>query len=251
VSETGPRKRLFRKYVLVVVALTGGVLLLGSAGELYFTYREAKSALVRSEQENAAAAAQEIRHFLGDIERQLRFVSGYVSVSQRDALAEREIDFFRLLRHVPAISDVRFIDAAGREQLVVSRFALNAVGQGRDAADDDAFVKTRSGSAYFGPVYFRNDSELHPSPIPGEKGNRGHCREISLRGIWDTISRILGATTGAMPSTELAPHAHPDISLVLRSAISAALRCCGRGRWGDALATTGSLHRGPSWRTRK
>jgi len=249
-SETGGRKRLFRKYVAVIVALTGGVLLLGSAGELYFTYREARAALVRSERDNAAAAAQEIRHFVGDIERQLRIVSGDVPDAPAAALESRERDFFQLLRHVPAISDVRFVDAAGREQLAVSRFTLNAAGHGRDVADDAAFTGTRSGNTFFGPVYFRHESEPYLTiAVPaGQDRNEVVAAEISLRGIWDTIARIRVGDSGYAYVVDATGYliAHPDISLVLqkRNLSQAAQVVRARAGGGDMLATTASVGNG-------
>jgi len=246
-SETGHRKRLFRKYVVVIVALTGGVLLLGSAGELYFTYREARAALVRAERDNAAAAAQEIRHFVGDIERQLRIASAGVPESPVAALESREEGFFQLLRHVPAISDVRYIDEAGREQLAVSRFALNEAGSGRDAVNDAAFVGTRAGNTFFGPVHFRNESEPYLTvAVPaGRGGNAVVAAEISLRGIWDTISRIRIGDSGYAYVVDATGHliAHPDISLVLqkRNLAQAAQVVRARSGGGDMLATTESV----------
>ena len=41
--------RLFRKYVVVFLVLVGGVLLLSSVVELYFSYRETRNALARLE----------------------------------------------------------------------------------------------------------------------------------------------------------------------------------------------------------
>jgi hypothetical protein len=48
---TGParRGRLFRKYVVVLFVLVGGVLMAASLVELYFSYRETQRAIVREE----------------------------------------------------------------------------------------------------------------------------------------------------------------------------------------------------------
>ena len=42
-----PRGRLFRKYVLLFVTLVSGALLTSSLIEIYFSYQENKTALVR------------------------------------------------------------------------------------------------------------------------------------------------------------------------------------------------------------
>jgi len=60
-SDARPRGRLFRKYVVFLVLLVGGLLLGSGALELYFSYQEAKLGLVRLEREKALAAAERIR----------------------------------------------------------------------------------------------------------------------------------------------------------------------------------------------
>ena len=52
-----PRGRLFRKYVVVLLVLVGGVLIASSLVELYFSYRETQQAIVRVERAKAVAAA--------------------------------------------------------------------------------------------------------------------------------------------------------------------------------------------------
>ncbi|MCC6194203.1 MAG: hypothetical protein IT518_07005, partial [Burkholderiales bacterium] len=144
--------KLFRKYLLVLLLLVGGLLTVASAIELYFSYQESQRALVKVEQEKAFAAAATIERFIQEIENGVRSTTRAIaddpSVAaprQRDgayratlasALAEqRELDFLRLLRNVPAIAELRYIDVAGKEQLRVSRLALDAVGSGADFAD--------------------------------------------------------------------------------------------------------------------
>ena len=50
-----PRGRLFRKYVVVLLVLVGGVLVASSLVELYFSYQETKRAIVRVERAKALA----------------------------------------------------------------------------------------------------------------------------------------------------------------------------------------------------
>ena len=84
--------RLFRKYVVVFLLLVGGVLLVSSAVDLYFSYQETKQALVRIEHEQAVAAAARIEQFVQDIERQLRWTTQAAFDEAAVALAQREID---------------------------------------------------------------------------------------------------------------------------------------------------------------
>jgi len=233
-----PYGRLFRKYVAVVLSLVGGVLIVSSLSDLYFSYQENKRALVRVEHEKAAAAAAEIERTIKEIERQVRASALQVSLDDsaatsgrdigryREGLAEalaeqREVDYLRLLRSVPAITDIRHLDVAGKEQLLVSRLALDAAGSGEDFSASPAFTEARKSSkTYYGAVYFRNDSEPHMSiAIPsGDYAVEVTVAEISLRSIWDLVSQIRVGSGGYAYAVDASGHliAHPDVSLVMQ-----------------------------------
>jgi signal transduction histidine kinase/CheY-like chemotaxis protein len=215
-----PRGRLFRKYIGVLVLLVGGVLLVSSAVELYFSYQETKASLIRLEREQAVAAAARIERFVQDIERQLRWTTQAAFDQPAAASQQREIDYLRLLRNVPAIAEIRHLDASGKEQLRVSRLALDAVGSQEDHSRAPAFVEARQGKTYFSPVYFRNESEPYLTvAVPaGEFGVEVTVGEVNLRAIWDVISRIrIGKAGYAYVVDSLGRLvAHPDISLVLQ-----------------------------------
>ena len=132
------RRSLFRKYLVVLLLLVAGVLSLASAVELYFSYQEAKRALVRVDREKALATAERIDRFVKDIEHQVRATARAIAddpsvaaprlrgLPYRDTLAaslleQRELDFVRLLRGAPAITEARYLDAAGKEVIRVSR----------------------------------------------------------------------------------------------------------------------------------
>ncbi len=73
-AMTMPRSggRLFRKYVVVLLVLVGGVLMASSLVELYFSYRETQVAIVRVERAKAVAAAAGIEQFMKEVEQQVR-----------------------------------------------------------------------------------------------------------------------------------------------------------------------------------
>ena len=189
-NDRAPRGRLFRKYVLVLLVLVGGVLLVSSLVEIYFSYQETKAALVQLEREKAGAAATRIEQFVKDIERQLRWTTHAAFDGPRAARDEREIDFLRLLRNIPAITELAYVDASGKEQLRVSRLALDEVGSGRDLSQEPKFKEPRSGNTYFGPVHFRNESEPYMTvAVPGgDYGAEVTTAEVNLKAIWDVIS---------------------------------------------------------------
>ena len=117
------RGRLFRKYVIVLLVLVGGVLMASSLVELYFSYRETQRAIVRVERAKAVATAARIEEFLKEVEQQVRETTRTASddpdASQvpqgslgfREGLGaamaeQRELDFLRVLRTVPAVSEL-------------------------------------------------------------------------------------------------------------------------------------------------
>jgi len=214
------RGGLLHKYVAVLILLVGGVLLLSSLVNLYFSYRQTKTALVWLEREQALAAASRIEQFVKGIEWQVRAAMEVPFNDATMAREQREIDFLRLLRDVRAISEIVQLDAAGKAQLLVSRFAPNEIGSQRDLSQDPRFMKTRIGRTYFGPVYFRNESEPYLTiAVPwGEDAPEVAAAEVNLRTIWNVISQIKVGVTGyayVIDQRGLLV-AHPDMSFVLQ-----------------------------------
>jgi signal transduction histidine kinase len=215
-----PRGRIFRKYAAVLILLVGGVLLVSSAVNLYFSYRETKASLIRLERQQALVAASRIEQFVTGIERQVLAAMEVPFSDAAMAREQREIDFLRLLRDVPAITEIVQLDAAGKAQLLVSRFAPNEIGSQRDLSRDSRFMKTRIGRTYFGPVYFRNESEPYLTiAVPwGEGAPEVAAAEVSLKAIGRVISQIQVGITGY--AYVIDQHgllvAHPDMSFVLQ-----------------------------------
>jgi HAMP domain-containing protein len=220
VNDHGPRGRLFRKYVIVLLLLVGGVLLVSSAVDLYFSYQETKAALVRIEHEQAVAAAARIEQFVQDTERQLRWTTQAAFDDPAMAQEQREVDYLRLLRNVPAITEISYLDASGKERLRVSRLTLDAVDSREDHSQAPKFLEARAGKTYFSPVYFRNESEpyITLAVSAGAPGAEVTAAEVNLKAVWDVVSRIrIGQGGYAYVVDSLGRLvAHPDISLVLQ-----------------------------------
>src|SRR5712671_7856831 len=122
-SGAPPRRRLFRKYALLFVALVGTALLINSGFDFWFSYQENKAALIRVQQEKAEAAARRIEEFVDEIKSQI----GWTTHAQWSAgpLDQRRQDYFRLLRQVPAITELSQLDGEGKECLTVSRLKMD------------------------------------------------------------------------------------------------------------------------------
>jgi signal transduction histidine kinase len=219
------RGRLFRKYILLFVALVGGTLLANGALELWFSYRENTQALARIQQEKALAAAARIEQFIDEITRQI----GWTTRAQwsRTVLEQRRFEYLQLLRQAPAVTEVSHLDAQGREELRVSRLAMDVIGSGTDFSGDPKFTEARARKTWFSPVYFRKESEPYITvAIAGTGRDSGvTVAEVNLKFIWDVISRIKVGQGGYayVVDTRGLLIAHPDIGLVLRKTDFSAL----------------------------
>src|SRR6478609_5518829 len=127
---TKGRSRLFIKYAALFVAVVGVALLSNGIFEVVFYYREHKASLIRIRREQAEAAAAKIGQFIKEIESQLGWTTQLPWSG--GSIEQRRFDALRLLRQVPAITELAQLDASGKERLRVSRLAMDVVGSGTD-----------------------------------------------------------------------------------------------------------------------
>jgi PAS domain S-box-containing protein len=218
VAGTRPRRGLVHKYALLFIFLVGTALIANSAFDFWFSYKENQTALVRVQQEKADAAAQRIEEFVGEIESQI----GWTTQAQWAAgsLDQRRFDYVRLLRQVPAITELSEIDGEGKEQLKVSRLAMDAVGSGEDFSLAPAFTQAKAHGTWFSPVYFRKESEPYMTLAMARAGKNAGVTvaEINLKLIWDVVTALKIGQGGYAYVVDQHGRliAHPDISLVLR-----------------------------------
>ncbi len=217
-TAPGPeRGRLFRKYFLLILGLVCGALLISGATELYFSYQENRAALLSVQREKAIGAAARIEQFVRQIEQQLALAA---LPQPGGSIEQRKLEFLKLLRVVPAVTDIAQIDAAGREQLTVSRLAMDAAGGNRDRSQEPAFKNAVAGHAWFSPVYFRKETEPYMTIAVRPAGAAGAVTvaEVNLKFIWDVVTRIKIGKQGKAYVVDGSGHlvADPDIGLVLR-----------------------------------
>src|SRR5947209_20450384 len=124
------RTRLFTKYVALFVAVVAVALASNGIFEVFFYYREHKAALIRIQREQAEAAAAKISQFVKEIESQLGWTTQLPWSA--GSIEQRRFDALRLLRQVPAITELAQVDSTGKERLRVSRLAMDVVDSGLD-----------------------------------------------------------------------------------------------------------------------
>src|SRR5262245_46192749 len=213
------RGRLFAKYVALVVGVVCVALLTNGAFEIWFLYHEHRASQVRIQSEQAEAAAAKIGQFVTEIEAQLGWTTQLPWTAS--TLEQRRVDALRLLRQVPAITEFSQFDPFGRQQIQVSRTAMSVIGSGADFSNDAKFVQSKANKLYYGPVYFRRNSEPYMSiGMAGARRDDGvSLAEVNLKFIWDVVSQIKVGEHGQAYVVDSMGRliAHPDLSLVLRN----------------------------------
>ena len=213
------RSRLFTKYVALFVAVVAVALLSNGIFEVFFYYREHKASLIRIQHEQAEAAAAKISQFIKEIESQLGWTTQLPWSAS--SLENRRFDALRLLRQVPAITEIAQVDSSGKERLRVSRLDIDVLDSGVDFSKDPKFTEAIARKVYYGPVYFRGGSEPYMTlALAGSRKDSGvSIAEVNLKLIWDVVSQIKVGEHGLayVVGSQGRLIAHPDISLVLRN----------------------------------
>jgi two-component system NtrC family sensor kinase len=212
------RSRLFLKYAGLFVAVVCVALLTNGLFEIWVSYREHKDALIQIQHEQADSAAAKIGQFIKEIESQVGWTTQLLWSA--GTIEQRRFDALRLLRQVPAITELAQVDASGKEQLRVSRLAMDVVGSGLDLSQEPKFADAVKNKIYYGPVYFRRESEPYMTlSLSGTRRDAGvSIAEVNLKLIWDVVSKIKVGERGHAYVVDAQGRliAHPDISLVLR-----------------------------------
>jgi signal transduction histidine kinase len=247
-KPSGPkiRSRLFTKYVALFVTVVAVALLSNGIFEVFFYYREHKAALIRIQHEQAEAAAAKISQFIKEIESQLGWTTQLPWSA--GSIEQRRFDALRLLRQVPAVTELAQVDSTGKERLRVSRLAMDVVDSGLDLSKDPKFTEAVAHKVYYGPVYFRRESEPYMTlALAGTRKDAGvSIAEVNLKLIWDVVLQIKVGENGHAyvvgPGGRLI--AHPDISLVLRNTDMSKLaqvQAARAGTDGEALEGTKNI----------
>lgn len=218
IAAAATRGGLFRKYVLLFIAVVTLALAINGASDIWFSYQAEQALLYRIQREQAKFAADKIGQFLDDITAGLAWET---QLSWSDSTVDEwQFDAVRLLHQVPALTEISQLDATGHEQFRMSREAPDVVESGLDYSKNPAFVQAMARKVYYGPVYFIDGSQ--PTMTIAMAGPRREfgviVGQVNLTFIWDVVSHIRVGEHGRAYVVDDAGRliAHPDISLVLR-----------------------------------
>ena len=97
-----------------------------------------------------------------------------------------------MLKQVPAITELAQLDSSGKERLRVSRLAMDKFDDGPDYSKDPKFTEAVAKKVYYGPVYFRRESEPYMTlSLAGTRRDAGvSVAEVSLKLLWDVVAGI-------------------------------------------------------------
>ena len=231
-------RALFRKYIVVLLVLVGGVLMASSLVELYFSYRETQRAILRVERARAVAAAAEHRAVSAGGRAQVRETTrtasddpdasqvgpGTPRLSRRTGRGAGGAARARLPpgpsqrpRHQPSSA---ISTSPARSSSASLAWTSDVVGSQEDFSRAPKFVEARTGKTYWSPVYFKNDSEPYVTlAVPGGKyAVEVTTAEVSLGAVLKTVSQIEVGPGGYAYVVDSRDQlvAHPD-SRVLRA----------------------------------
>jgi len=221
------QRGLLRKYVVVIVGLVSTALIASGAMEAHFSYQDKKATLVRVQGDQAETAAVRIEDFIREIVTAIAWTARAAYLPAGEAPRQRYLDYLWLLRQTPSITEAMHLDAAGRETLLVSRLARHVVGSGADHSQDPRYLAAQAGALYFGPVYFRRESEPYMTialPLKGPDAGVA-VAEVNLKFFWSVISQMQIGRAGYAYVVDSGGVliAHPDIGLVLQKTALGAL----------------------------
>jgi two-component system, NtrC family, sensor kinase len=212
--------RLFRRYVVIFAALVSGGLLASGLVGMYFSYQENQAAVISLQRGTAVALAASIEQFIRETEHQIGWVSA-PSDAVPVPIDQRRGDYLRLLRQAPAVSEVRYLDNTGEEQLRVIRSASSTTTAQAARALETAFRGAKSGQTYFGPVYVDDRSRPYLTMAIADAGENAGVTvaEVALEDIWGAVAQVRIGQSGSAYVVDRAGRliAHPDTSLVLQN----------------------------------
>ncbi len=236
------RGRLARKYALFVGAAICLALGLNAVVNTIFAFADQRALVVRTQQEQAQAAAQRIGAFVSNIVMSLDWVSQ--TSSGGDPIEDLRMDGLRLLRQIPAIIDLQQIDPAGRERLGLSRFEFNRVNSGVDRSGEPAFREALRHGVYYGEVMFRRGSEPYITLARRSRAPAGGVvvATVNLTFIKELVSRLRVGIAGRayVVTREGRLIAHPDLRFVLGKTDLLPLLLAHEGAGGDGRDAPGA-----------
>ena len=198
------RGRLFRKYVALFVAVVSVALAANGLLDIWFTYQE-QSALLIAMQRGASPRRRPPGS--ASLSKEIETQIGWITQLPWSATTVEEwrFDAVRLLRQVPAMTEVAQLDPSGHEQVRVSRGRMDVIGSETDFSRDPIFVEAwRTRSTTDRSISFANPNRTWrlrwraPARIRRRR-RRGESQVHLGRGVPDQGWQAAGTPMWSMP----------------------------------------------------
>ena len=174
--------------------------------------------LVRMHRDRAEVTAARVRQFISDIERQMAWTVQLPWSSA--AIEQRRFNGLLFLRLTPAVVELAQLDPAGREQLRVSRDAMDLIARQDDFSQDPKFTEAKAKKVYYGPVTFpREHQAMMTLSAAGANAGMGvSVAEVNLKPLLDLLAQGRTNERGAayLVDAEGRVIAHSNINMVER-----------------------------------
>jgi hypothetical protein len=195
VTDLGERamatvKMSVRKLVLPALLLVGSAFLIHGAFNVWYTWRQTEALMIDVQRQKADALAAQIEQFVVATQSQISWSTAGVPAEQQ------RVEWLRLMRNAPAITELTHVGADGKESLFVSRLAMDKVGRGTDFANDVRFTEAMKRQSYVGPVYFRKPAEPYVSIAVARAGSGVTLAEVNVKKVWEMVAAIKVGETG-------------------------------------------------------
>jgi len=192
-------KRLVLRYWLVISLLISVVLLVVGTFDMWFAYRSDIDRMRSLEGAESRIAGVQIEDTLRATERYILEVAGLPWSAGIFSDDDRVLEFQRLLKLVPALFEIRSLDATGRERIFVSQADLNRKDGCRDWSGTDVFRRAQAQAVAYSAVYFREDSAPFVSLAVRDGGEGGGVTlaEVDLRFVADAVKAIDVSRSGS------------------------------------------------------
>ena len=216
---------LFPKYATLIILLVASLLVVSGAISIYFSYSHTQENLIALQIEKARGAANRIEQYVLEIDHQLGWTALPGMDDGKNQIEQRRIEYLKLLRQVPAITEVAWIDTTGHEQLRVSRLTMDKLYSNADFTRYPGFLHGSAGKTHYGAVYFRKGTEPYMTVTRPARGGGVTAAEVNLKFVWEVVSQIKIGKAGLAYVIDAGNTliAHPDISLVLKNSNLSAL----------------------------
>jgi hypothetical protein len=195
VTDLGERamatvKMSVRKLVLPALLLVGSAFLIHGTLNVWYMWRQTEALMIDVQRQKADALAAQIEQFVVATQSQISGSTAGVPADQQ------RVEWLRLMRNAPAITELTHVGADGKESLFVSRLAMDKVGRGTDFANDVRFTEAMKRQSYVGPVYFRKPAEPYVSIAVARAGSGVTLAEVNVKRVWEMVAAIKVGETG-------------------------------------------------------